>query len=131
MRKLIDSKKLNESDVRATAGRTIPAGQSPDQNPAFSREVTEYWLTRAQAQKVVVYSETDKGDEMLDLLIADSSAHNRLASHRPIWKLDCSTLRIGASGRSYGTSTLLSRSASSTDGPQPTRTAPCTRHLPE
>lgn len=60
VRRLLRSGKLNDSAVLRVARKTSTKGGRPTE---------EYWLTRPQAQKVVVYSETDKGDEMLDLLI--------------------------------------------------------------
>lgn len=72
VKRLIESKKLNGSDVRGVPRRIVI--ERPDQVsskiPPVTREVVEFWLTRAQAQKVTVYSETPRGDEMLDLLIA-------------------------------------------------------------
>ena len=61
VKRLIRSEKLNDSEVFRAARETSKKGGRPS---------IEYWLTRAQSQKVIVYSETKKGDEMLDLLIA-------------------------------------------------------------
>jgi hypothetical protein len=59
--RLIESGKLNDSDVRRTVRRTLVG--------VAERDVEELWLTEAQALKVVAKSETAKADAMLDEMI--------------------------------------------------------------
>src|SRR5690606_18824762 len=59
--RLIRDEKLNDSDVRRTARRT--------QVGFAEKQVEEYWLTEAQALKVVAKSETAKADALLDEVI--------------------------------------------------------------
>jgi hypothetical protein len=62
VKRLIKAKKLNDIGVYRVA-REAKMGHG-------HRMVDELWLTRDQAIKVTVYSDTEKGDEMLNLLIA-------------------------------------------------------------
>lgn len=56
---------LNDSDVRPVVGRSRTDGQ----NPAFGREVTEYWLTEEAALFVAARAETATGAQVLKALI--------------------------------------------------------------
>lgn len=58
--RLISDGKLNSFEVCTTVGQTTEAGGRPSK---------EYWLTEAQALKVVAKSETAKADAILDELI--------------------------------------------------------------
>lgn len=60
LRDLVAAGKLKDSEVCTTAGQTSPLGGRPS---------TEYWLTEAQALKVVAKSETAKADAILDEVI--------------------------------------------------------------
>jgi hypothetical protein len=61
IRRLVSDGKLSCSEVFTMAGKTSGLGGRPG---------TEFWLTEAQALKVVAKSETDKADAILDEVIA-------------------------------------------------------------
>lgn len=68
--KYVREKKLNDYDVVTQRVMNIPSGQDKSHNPAFGREIAEYWLTEEACLFVGGRSDAPESTKIMRMLIA-------------------------------------------------------------